>query len=127
MTPTERVTVGYGEKEWESGAEVYLAQLAWFKEMLPFDPVDAYRKIGAPVLAVYGTLDQQVPPEPNSQLMRKALPPDGGEVVVLPGINHQMQRAQTGSPAEYGQISETIAPALLERITDWARARTSRH
>ena len=126
MTAAERTALGYGEKEWEAGVEVFAAQLAWFKQLLPLDPLAIYGRMNAPVLALYGALDQQVPAVPNAELMRTALSPARGEVIVLPGINHQMQTAQTGAPAEYGQITETIAPLLLERITEWARARVSR-
>jgi pimeloyl-ACP methyl ester carboxylesterase len=125
MTDAERAAVGYGEREWESGAEVFLDQLAWFKEWLSLDPADIYRRIAAPVLALYGALDQQVPAEPSAALIRRALSAAPGrrtEVIVLPGINHQMQEGRTGSPGEYGQISETIAAKVLERIILWARA-----
>ena len=127
MTVAERAAVGYGEQEWESGAEVFLAQLPWFRQFLSLDPVEIYGKIEAPVLALYGTLDQQVPAEPNADLVRRALSPLGrrAEIIVLPAINHQMQQARTGSPAEYGQISETIAAAVLGQIIAWARAATT--
>ena len=39
----------------------------------------------------------------------------------LPGLNHLLQTAKTGLPAEYGQIEETIAPAALDAITTWIR------
>ena len=126
MTLAERGAVGYSEKEWDAGVDLFLAQRAWFKEILTLDPLEIYRRMNAPVLALYGALDQQVPATPNAELMRKALSPDHGEILVLPAINHQMQRAQTGSPAEYGQITETVAPLILERITAWARAHVSR-
>jgi len=126
MTPAERASVGYSEKEWDAGVEVFLAQRAWFKEMLTLDPLEVYGRMNAPVLALYGALDQQVPAAPNADLMRKALSPAQAEVLVLSAINHQMQRAQTGSPAEYGQITETVAPLILERITAWARAHADR-
>jgi fermentation-respiration switch protein FrsA (DUF1100 family) len=103
-----------------------VAQLAWFRQFLSLDPLEVYPRIDAPVLAVYGELDLQVPPEPNADLIRRALSPPGrrAEVIVLPEINHQMQHARTGLPVEYGQISETIASAVLERIIDWARSAT---
>lgn len=127
MTVAERGAVGYGERDWESGAEVFLAQLAWFRQSLRLDPVEIYGGISSPVLAIYAALDQQVPAEPNADLVRRALSLSSrrAEVIVLPAINHQMQQAHTGSPAEYSQISETIAPAILERIIAWARATTN--
>jgi len=44
--------------------------------------------------------------------------------VRLPGLNHLLQPARTGLPAEYAQIETTIAPAALDAITAWIRART---
>jgi hypothetical protein len=37
----------------------------------------------------------------------------------FPGLNHLFQTCQTGSPAEYGKIDETIAPVVLDTIADW--------
>ena len=34
-------------------------------------------------------------------------------------LNHLFQTADTGSPAEYEEIEETISPIALETITDW--------
>jgi hypothetical protein len=42
----------------------------------------------------------------------------------LPGLNHLFQTASTGSPAEYGTIEETFAPAALQLITDWIAQHT---
>ncbi|HVY94735.1 MAG TPA: hypothetical protein VHA14_18360, partial [Bryobacteraceae bacterium] len=41
------------------------------------------------------------------------------EVVKLAGLNHFFQTAETGSPAEYGQIEETISPVVLNLIGEW--------
>ncbi|HTX89387.1 MAG TPA: hypothetical protein VMC08_10385, partial [Bacteroidales bacterium] len=41
------------------------------------------------------------------------------ETVLFPKLNHLFQTATTGSPDEYGKIEETIAPAVLEKISDW--------
>jgi len=42
-------------------------------------------------------------------------------VMRLPGLNHLLQTAKTGLPAEYAQIEETMAPAALETIAAWIR------
>jgi uncharacterized protein len=39
-----------------------------------------------------------------------------GRVEVLPGLNHMLQHATTGSPLEYAQIEETVAPEVLEIV-----------
>ncbi len=40
-------------------------------------------------------------------------------IVKLPKLNHLFQTSQTGSPAEYSKIEETIAPVALETMSDW--------
>ena len=39
----------------------------------------------------------------------------------MDGMNHLFQHADTGLPAEYAQIEETIAPEVLETIDDWMK------
>jgi hypothetical protein len=47
----------------------------------------------------------------------------GSKLQVLPGLNHVMQTAETGSPEEFGTIPETISPVALTTIGDWVAAR----
>jgi len=37
----------------------------------------------------------------------------------MPGLNHLFQTAKTGSSTEYGEIDETMAPAMLTLVSDW--------
>jgi hypothetical protein len=58
----------------------------------------------------------------NLPAIRKALEEAGNshfEALKMPGLNHLFQTAKTGLPAEYGEIEETIAPAVLEKIAAW--------
>jgi fermentation-respiration switch protein FrsA (DUF1100 family) len=74
------------------------------------------------VLALDGSLDQQVPAAQNLPAIGKALEAAGNkrfEAEKLPGLNHFLQTARTGSPAEYAQIDETISPLALEKISTW--------
>ena len=41
----------------------------------------------------------------------------------LPGLNHLFQEAKLGTVAEYGEISQTISPKVLEEVTAWLRTR----
>ena len=50
--------------------------------------------------------------------------PDDARVVVLPGLNHFFQTAETGAPDEYPRLEETLAPAALDLIGDWIRTHT---
>jgi hypothetical protein len=44
----------------------------------------------------------------------------------FPKLNHMFQTCRTGLPSEYGEIEETIAPAVLEYVGDWIKQRTQR-
>ena len=75
------------------------------------------------MLALIGTLDRIVPPEPYVAVMKPTLAKiPGSKLVVLNGLNHVMQTAKTGSPMEFGTIQETIAPVALRTIGDWITA-----
>jgi fermentation-respiration switch protein FrsA (DUF1100 family) len=74
------------------------------------------------VLAINGEKDLQVPPKENLSAIKEALQTGGNEnftIKELPGLNHLFQTAQTGVPAEYAKIEETISPVALKIISDW--------
>ncbi|HEX8661879.1 MAG TPA: alpha/beta hydrolase, partial [Brevundimonas sp.] len=73
-------------------------------------------------LAVYGGKDVQVPADQNGPAIAR-LKPDA-EVIVLPGLNHLFQPAQTGLMAEYGQIETTLDPSVIQTVVDWIAARS---
>jgi pimeloyl-ACP methyl ester carboxylesterase len=93
---------------------------AWERYFLAHDPGPTLRNLTVPVLAVYGALDAQVPASENAPAAREALKGDKDATIVeLPGLNHLLQQAQTGSPQEYGEIDETVSPRGLQVIVDW--------
>ena len=95
---------------------------AWFRFFLGHDPRPTLAKVACPVLAINGGTDLQVPPDENLAEVAKALESGGNTDVTirkLPGLNHLLQTSETGSPAEYAKIEETMAPAALEVIGDW--------
>jgi pimeloyl-ACP methyl ester carboxylesterase len=99
----------------------------WFRRFLALDPKEALRKTTCPVLALNGSLDLQVPAKENLPAIERALKEGGNKdatVIELPGLNHLFQNCKTGSPTEYGEIEETIAPKVLETMTSWIRKRT---
>jgi pimeloyl-ACP methyl ester carboxylesterase len=101
-------------------AEIKAVTSPWFRFFLTYDPATALRKLTIPVLDLNGSLDLQVPPAQNLPAIRKALAGNKhAEVDELPGLNHLFQTAKTGSPAEYGQIEETMAPVALDKIAGW--------
>lgn len=102
--------------------EVELMLTPWFRFFLTYDPRPALRRVEVPVLALQGELDLQVDPDQNLPQVSAALAQAGDEDVTvrrLPGLNHLFQTATTGSPSEYFQIEETLAPEVLDLVTAW--------
>jgi pimeloyl-ACP methyl ester carboxylesterase len=105
------------------GAQIAQATSPEYRSLLQSDPAPALRALRIPVLAIYGGKDLQVPGDANAAAAREALSANPrAEVVEFPGLNHLFQTANTGLPAEYGQIEETLAPAVLTRIGAWISA-----
>ncbi len=99
----------------------------WMKYFLVYDPLPELRKLSIPVLVLNGEKDTQVPPTENLLPVEDALRDGGNPDVtaeVLPGLNHLFQAAETGAPAEYVRIEETMSPVALARIADWIAERT---
>lgn len=129
MTPADRAVYGPTDS---TALALTLDQLAgqlatpWMRYFLAYDPAPALRRVEAPTLALFGAKDLQVPPAQNAEAVRQALTRSQDATVrTLPGLNHLFQTAQTGSPSEYARIEETMAPAALNIISTWIRARTS--
>lgn len=94
----------------------------WFRYFISYDPKPALTKLKCPVLALYGEKDLQVPPDQNMPVMKAALQESGNAdttIQLLPGLNHLFQTCKTGSPAEYGSITETMSPLALETVERW--------
>jgi pimeloyl-ACP methyl ester carboxylesterase len=97
----------------------------WMRYFIAFDPTPYLKRLTLPVLAINGDLDQQVSVE-NLSAIGKALDVAGNRDVTLvtaPKLNHLLQPAKTGSPAEYGEIEITLDPSVLRTIDDWLDAR----
>ena len=121
------------EKKAIDNLEVYLeAQVQsllspWIKFFLTYDPKPTLSKVRCPVLAINGEKDLQVPPQENLSAIEAALVAGGNKnftVKELPGLNHLFQTSQTGLPAEYAKIEETISPEVLKIIGDWILEQT---
>ncbi len=111
-----------GKPEGQIQAEIMAMETPWYRFFLEYDPATALEKVRCPVLALNGEKDTQVSPEQNLPAIQSALEAGGNTsftVVELKGLNHIFQHAGTGSPREYGEIDETIAPVALNMISDW--------
>ncbi len=92
----------------------------WNRSLFRLDPEAPLAALRIPVLALYGDLDKQAPPGDNAPVLQRlwAAHPDA-TVRVLPGLNHFLQHASSGLPAEIQEIDETMAPEALDTIADW--------
>lgn len=131
MSEAERTESGLTGGNTDALIDRQVAQVnsPWFRYFLSYDPLPALRKVTVPVLALNGTLDLQVPWQENLDAIVGALREAGNaDVTALPleGLNHLFQTATTGSPTEYGQIEETIAPQALDTISGWILERFGR-
>ncbi|HLK04251.1 MAG TPA: hypothetical protein VKT53_07385, partial [Candidatus Acidoferrum sp.] len=94
----------------------------WFRYFLDYDPLPTLKKVHCPVLALDGSKDLQVLASENLPLIQQTLGEAGNKDVTvkeLPDLNHLFQHAESGTPAEYGAIEETISPEVLQLVGDW--------
>ncbi len=93
----------------------------WFRSFVAYDPTPALLGLKAPVLALFGALDTQVPADANAEAMEAALGQTDVDyrIEVMPEANHLFQKAIIGSPDEYASLEPAFVPGLLELIVDW--------
>lgn len=91
--------------------------MPWFTYFIRFNPQDYIRQLKIPVLAINGSLDVQV--DAGENLAGWKAGNTSVEVKALEGLNHLFQRATAGAVTEYVQIEQTIAPEVLELMTNW--------
>ena len=92
------------------------------KDFLLYDPRPDLGRVRCPVLSLIGEKDMQVDADLNNAAIREALQRGGnryGTFMKLRGLNHLLQTAPTGSPAEYQEIAETMSPSALDVISEW--------
>ena len=127
MTDEQQRALGLSEGAMENQFKVMMTP--WYRYIISYDPRPALMKLKVSVLAINGERDLQVPAKENLAAIAQALKAGGNKdrtVVELPGLNHLFQTSQSGLPAEYAQIEETISPAALQMIADWILKRTAK-
>ncbi|PPK88553.1 hypothetical protein CLV84_1521 [Neolewinella xylanilytica] len=111
----------------ETFAETFANELTspWMRYFLAHDPLPYLRRISVPVLAVNGEKDTQVSPRNLQGIERALAEAENPDVTAkqLPGLNHLLQPATSGLPAEYGTIATTIDEAALRVVTEWLNQR----
>ena len=104
---------------------VFVFALPWMRYFIGYDPAPALRDLSVPVLAVQGSLDVQAVADVNIPATEQALAdnPDA-TVVVLDGLNHLFQEANTGAVSEYESLDDPFADEAIELIADWISTNT---
>lgn len=115
------------KEEQQSSADAMEVQMKrcnsrWLRYYLTYDPTTSLRHLKIPVLAIIGELDTQVSPKQNLPVIAEILEASNNQnyrIIEFPKLNHFFQTCETGSILEYGKIEETIAPVVLETLSDW--------
>ncbi len=97
------------------------AATPWVHAFLRHDPQPDLASVNGPVLALYGGKDLQILSGQNAPAAEAALAKSGQKftVKVFPDCNHLFQTAETGAPAEYSRIEETMSPEVMAEIRDF--------
>ena len=123
MTPEAKTALGM-PVEMDGAVVVRQVSGPWYQYFLKYDPAPNWSHMKAPLLALNGSLDLQVPAAANLAAIRAATAANPDVTIVeLPGLNHLFQHATTGSVGEYRDIEETFSPEALELISDWISQR----
>lgn len=93
----------------------------YLRHFLTLNPAALLPKIKCPVLALNGTKDTQVDCTQNLTTLEKGLSNCRHDIKKVEGVNHLFQHCKTGIVMEYQQIEETMAPEVLEIITEWIK------
>ena len=92
----------------------------WMVAFLNYDPSHDIKTTTCPVMAINGDKDVQVEAAPNLKAIKELLPANKRSIVKsYPGLNHLFQHCQTGQPAEYINIEETISEEVLADMAKW--------
>ncbi len=92
----------------------------WMVAFLSYDPSNDIMATTCPVMAINGEKDVQVDATSNLKAIKELLPANKLSMVKsYPGLNHLFQHCQTGQPAEYLSIEETISEEVLADIAKW--------
>ena len=103
---------------------VYLSSLnkPWMIYFLRADPAPYFIKLKCKVLALNGSKDIQVVPDPNLAAINSALKKSRVKIYStekLAGLNHLFQHCKTCTFQEYGELEETFSPEALQIMGDW--------
>ncbi len=92
----------------------------WLVSFVRLDPKIYLEKVTCPILAINGEKDLQVSAEENLAVIKAVFKKRANVIIKkFENLNHLFQECKTGLPVEYGTISQTISPVVLEEIAGW--------
>lgn len=120
FSSTDKLMLGL----YEENLITQFAQLGtpWFRYFIEYDPMPSLKATTCPILALNGDLDVQILPDPNLTNLEQLFETQGhpaSKAVLLEGLNHLFQPADTGLPVEYPTIETTFDPETLDLIVEW--------
>lgn len=90
-----------------------------------YDPGPTLRRLKAPVLALFGELDDNILAEKNKNAWEAALKAGGNRdytLQIIPRANHLQLEAKIGSNAEMASLRRFV-PAYFSTVQDWLASR----
>jgi alpha-beta hydrolase superfamily lysophospholipase len=114
--------LGGGDSErltrWGLSGEMSL----WLSQHLERSAAATWRRVRAPVLALFGSDDLQVPPSEAKKLLAALSAP--AEIAILEGVDHLMLPLQfRPGLGAYADPDRRLSPRVIERISRWLDAR----
>jgi fermentation-respiration switch protein FrsA (DUF1100 family) len=103
------------------------ADTALFKSWLIFDPAVVIPKIDRPLLILQGSLDTEVPvahADRLEELARRRPKNSSGDTakVIVPGINHLLVAARTGTVDEYATLApKAVSASVTAALATWLK------
>lgn len=124
LTPEQRAAAGINDSVLAARVDAQVAGIAspWFKRFVTYDPAPDIAKISCPVLALYGSLDMQVPAAQNVPALEAIVRTHGRSNITIRLVdraNHLFQQAKTGQPSEYGALAKVFVPGVPSLIVAW--------
>ncbi|MBK7259153.1 MAG: alpha/beta fold hydrolase [Ignavibacteriae bacterium] len=124
LSPEQRASAGINDSVLAARVDVQLAavQSTWFRRFVMYDPARDIAAITCPVLALFGSLDMQVPPDQNRPALESVVASARKANITIrtiPGANHLFQEAKTGAPTEYATLPKAFIAGLPSVISTW--------
>lgn len=124
MTAEQRSAAGITDSVLSVRVDAQMAtiRLPWFRRFVTYDPGPDIAKISCPVLAIYGSLDMQVPEAQNRPALASIVAKNhmtNVEIRTVEGANHLFQLAKTGQPSEYATLAKSFVPGMPAMIGSW--------